>query len=158
MGERRGQHLALYGNVSLPRQFCERCKAYAFVIDGLIQCCDRDVELKLKRVRRMSNPEQRRKQPKKSARQAVIAAQGNLCLYCDLEFGSVVYRRGKPVKLKRHWDHVVPYSYSQNNCPENVVAACHVCNLIKSDLVFETLEQAKEHITSRRWEKGISLV
>jgi 5-methylcytosine-specific restriction endonuclease McrA len=52
--------------------------------------------------------------------------------------------------LKVNWDHVVPFSYSQNNYAYNFVAACQICNGIKGSQMFKTLEEARIHIRAIR--------
>jgi hypothetical protein len=76
------------------------------------------------------------------------------CFYCDRRFGATVFRAGKPIALRINWDHVNPYAYSLNNHDQNFVAACHVCNGIKSSLIFRSTDEAKTHIAGRWQDKG----
>lgn len=99
----------------------------------------------------------KRRQPSKLLRDQILEAQGGRCFYCRLPFGGVIYRGHKPVSLQLHWDHVVPFSYSRNNRPANFVAACHVCNGIKGDLMFDTPAKAAAYIEQRRIWKGYRL-
>jgi hypothetical protein len=72
----------------------------------------------------------------------LLEQQNHQCYYCgaDLnEFG-----------IKTHFDHVVSFNYSGNNHPSNFVAACEMCNLLKSDLFFDSLEEAKEYVVNER--------
>lgn len=43
-------------------------------------------------------------------------------------------------------DHIVPFSLSQCDDSNNLVASCVECNLIGSDFVFENFESKKEYI------------
>jgi len=62
----------------------------------------------------------------------------------------------KIVKVIPCWDHYIPYAYSQNNYPYNFVAACALCNGIKSSHLFDTLEEAIEYVKRRRAKKGVT--
>jgi hypothetical protein len=67
---------------------------------------------------------------------------------------STRFRNGKPIIIKTNWDHQLPYAFSQNNATSNFVAACHVCNGIKSDRLFKTIEEAQVYLASKRKQKG----
>lgn len=84
----------------------------------------------------------------------MLIEQRGCCLYCFLPLDSVVYRHGKSVALELNWEHFKPYAYLQSNPRGNWVAACQICNRIKSDLHFGDLDEAREHITQRRTELG----
>jgi hypothetical protein len=90
-----------------------------------------------------------RRAPRGALREEVLARQRSRCLYCDLPFGSVVMRRGEPVTLRINWDHFVPYAYAAGNPGDNWVAACHVCNGIKSARMFDTVMEAQQFIRAR---------
>jgi len=47
-------------------------------------------------------------------------------------------------------DHFIPYKYSGNHHPDNLLTACWDCHKHKSDMIFETIEQAKEYIMRKR--------
>lgn len=65
-----------------------------------------------------------------------------------------MWRGSKKLLLKINWDHMVPHSYSQDNSTKNIVAACHVCNGVKSDLMFQTVEEAQTYVETKWQEKG----
>ena len=58
--------------------------------------------------------------------------------------------------LRVEWDHYIPYSYSQDNRVSNFVAACQICNRIKSSLMLPSAEEYRVHIQNKRVEKGYS--
>ena len=60
--------------------------------------------------------------------------------------------------LKACWDHLVPYVYLQSNPLDNWVAACQACNGIKTDKVFETFEEVREHVNRRLERKKITFI
>ena len=63
-------------------------------------------------------------------------------------------RQEKALTIKVNWDHQLPYAFSQNNATSNFVAACHVCNGIKSDRLFKTVEEAQLYLAQKRKQKG----
>jgi hypothetical protein len=87
-------------------------------------------------------------------REAIIAAQSNTCYYCGVSFGETVMRNGKPTHIKAHIDHVVPWSMGGRNTPGNLVAACNVCNSIKSARTFSSVESCREFVLTLREQKG----
>lgn len=62
---------------------------------------------------------------------------GTLCYYCRDELATTI-------------DHVVPYSYDQDNSIENLVPACALCNLLASNKHFEDVEQKRQYIVAMR--------
>lgn len=146
-------HLALYGNVGIPRVFCQQCQQTALVIKGIKQCCDRPDTEELKGIERIIEPEGYRKgSPPKAQQKGILQAQGYRCLYCDRRLGSTAWYKGRYIVLRLHWDHVIPYEYNQNNETSNFVAACHVCNHWKSDFVFNSLEEIQIYVTEK-WQR-----
>ena len=146
--------MALYGNVALERRYCADCCQTTLVVKGNRVCCGQPSFSKPTRYKRMAEPEPRRRKPSPKAQSACLGAQQNRCFYCDMEFGNVILRNGTPVLLRVEWDHYVPYSHTQDNNALNVVAACQVCNGLKSNLCFGTLDEAKSFLVSKRLAKG----
>ena len=87
-------------------------------------------------------------------RKRILDLQGNKCLYCNREFGSMYMRNGKILSTRLHFDHLIPYSYSQNNT-NNFVAVCNICNGIKSNKMFDTVEEVFHYVEYNRKKKGI---
>lgn len=156
-------HVAFYGNVQIMRAFCLSCESNAMVLDGELQCCGEKADFggnslpkkpQTKAIR-IVEPEQKRRSPSKALKEKIIAEQHNKCYYCEVSLESWVSWRNKRVKLVTHFDHKVPFSYAQNNSNSNFVAACHHCNLTKSNLMFDTVEEARAFIlpivTKKRW-------
>lgn len=152
----KGKHtVALYGNVAIERGYCIECKTQAFIRDNRYTCCDEPVRARTPHsFERKSEPAPSRRLPSPKQRQKILEEQGNRCLYCGCRFGSMRIRRGKPITLKLNWDHRLPFKYSQNNAASNFAASCHVCNGIKSDKLYDTLEDAKEKLAKIRAGKG----
>jgi hypothetical protein len=99
-----------------------------------------------------------RRRPSSEAVKRIRKIQMGRCLYCELTIGSRVKRNGKTVALTAQWDHFVPYSYLAQNPEANWVLACQVCNGIKSDRIFKTVEEARLVILQARDAKGYELV
>ena len=152
----RAQHYALYGNVAMQREYCIHCKQYAFVSDGKLACCGSATDFDSNRTKRITEAQDRRKGPDAEERKTILELQGNRCLYCEQLFGSTIVKRDRLIFLKVNWDHFVPFSYSQNNYAYNFVAACQICNGIKSNLMFKTLEEARVYIHAIREAKEIA--
>lgn len=147
--------VVLFGNVSIPKAYCPFCKHEAFIIMGRYACCDASAEgFVPSRFIRESIPEARRKLPPMAERRRILALQGVRCFYCNVPFGSEVLRHGVPITISIHWDHQLPFAYAQNNKTTNFVAACHVCNALKSSKLFQTVEEAVEFLAVRRKDKG----
>lgn len=49
-----------------------------------------------------------------------------------------------------HIDHIVPYSCTQDSSLENLILSCARCNLLASALVFNTFEEKREYVLSKR--------
>lgn len=148
-------YIGLYGSVALRKGWCDDCQAYSIVRDDELVCCGVPVEVPPEKYKRECEPEQKRKTLPLKRRQRQLDAQEYRCFYCERRFDSYVFRNGRSFKLRIEYDHMVPYAFTQNNSVENFVAACHICNRIKSDLCFRTVEEARIHIQQKWVEKGI---
>lgn len=149
-------HYAEYGNTRIPRGYCSRCRGYAFVIDQVLQCCDRNTHFESQKVKKMSASAPFRKRPPSAEKILILEKQQNQCLYCGKEFGSIAFRKGKPFLLRLEWDHQIPFAYAQDNKTSNFCAACHICNRIKGALMFKTVEEAIVFIRNVRIKKEYS--
>lgn len=152
--QKHGNKVILFGNTGIYRRKCKRCGGYAFAVDGEMTCCGAPVTDSPKGYARECEPFQHRKSPAPCDKRRILDEQGNCCFYCGVSFGSIQIRNGKPIRIITHWDHRLPYAYSQNNKTENFVAACHVCNGIKNDKIFQDVDEAMAYLALRRAEKG----
>src|SRR3990167_6849393 len=124
------RHLALYGHIAIPRRYCERCKQWTLIIDGMRACCGYSTkeDEKTVKVRRMCKVDPKRKRPTPKECYTILERQEKCCLYCQQRFGSY-YRRGdKLLRLEIEYDHLEPHAYAYNNDVRNFVAACRLCN------------------------------
>ena len=143
--------VALYGNVAILREFCSACNRMALVVEGRLLCCDREAsQEETKDIKRMIESEQKRRRLLVREKRIVLKEQADRCLYCSGRFGSVVRHNGKPSVLRVCWDHLVPYSYNQDNGHHNFVASCQLCNSIKGSLMFQSVHDARVHIVAVR--------
>jgi 5-methylcytosine-specific restriction endonuclease McrA len=69
------------------------------------------------------------------------------CQYCGLD-GLASFENSLIMSV----DFVIPRARKGKNDPRNLVAACRPCNLIKGRHVFNTMEEAKQYIHTRREE------
>lgn len=144
---------AYYGGVVLLREYCPECKDYAIIIGNELQCCglklrpEQPDEPRVYRRRRMSEGSLHRIRISTKAKKACLRFQINQCLYC-----------GAHVSIgTAHFDHFIPRSYSQDDSADNIVAACAKCNSLKSDLMFQTVEEARVYICQRRLERKLGI-
>jgi len=151
---RRKAYAGIYGNVVLAKERCWECQAHAFVLDGCLACCGKPARQIADTTKREISPEFRRRRPPRKKRDEQLERQNGLCAYCDRVLGSYVFRGGCPKKLEIEWDHVVPFSYSQNNKNTNFVAACCVCNHLKSSTMYPNMEAARSDLQRRFIAKG----
>lgn len=145
---------AKYGSTVMKKRYCPDCKSVAFVIKGLMACCDRKENSKVEGFEVICGS--KRKRCPKEIQKRLLQEQDGKCFYCDLPYGTPYLRNEKLHLVRVAYDHFVPYSYSQANSTENWVASCRLCNSIKSSKVFETKQDAKDFIIYRRSQKGIS--
>ncbi len=140
----RRPHLALYGNAKIVRVYCAQCDGFALVIGGKKACCGAPPEEdQPESAHRMSEPEDQRRRPPLADQRQILEDQEGRCFYCEREPGSWIWFRGKMRRVQTHWDHLMPYSFAQNNATQNFVAACAWCNLWKHSHVFQTVEEAQ---------------
>ena len=151
-------YYALIGNVALFQTTCPVCNEKAIVLDGETQCCNYPIKDTPERYKVVSCARMKRRTPAQKERLEAIERQNGKCPYCEFPFSAIMIRRKgerkKVVIPNVVMDHFVPYSYSYNNQKVNFVAACSICNGIKSNKIFHSLERAKEYVQKKRDEKG----
>jgi hypothetical protein len=150
---------AVYGSIVIPRAFCPDCEEWAFVIKSRLACCDAPATeegIARARFERMCEAGYKRQIPTREVQRAILEHQGDRCFYCGSAFGDSAHREGRsePRRLTPVWDHVEPFAWQANNQPLNFVASCSVCNGIKSNLMFESKEDARLYVWRRRKQKG----
>ena len=156
MNEKSG--IAIYGSVGLKRVYCDYCKRMAFVIDGRKQCCDRKESTAIESCYKMSDSYSKRKHYSPAVVKKIIEKQNNLCLYCGNEFGYLYFRDNKIIKSTIHIDHLSPFSFSLDNGMGNLRASCNLCNLFKTDKIFDSIGEVKEYVIKKREQKGIEVL
>jgi 5-methylcytosine-specific restriction endonuclease McrA len=152
-----GRHLGLYGTVALPKGHCPNCDLTSFIIDNKYQCCDTYAAITSydKRIR-YSIQLRSRKKPSSVHQHEQLVRQEFLCFYCGLGLKEPHYnqRKNKFVYIFIHWDHFIPYSFMKDNKDINFVASCSICNLIKSNKIFDSPEEARKYVIKKRKQKG----
>jgi hypothetical protein len=149
--------LVEYGRVSMKRVYCHDCGSDTLVRDGKKICCGETYyehygetmgfkrECEADGGARICPPALRAK---------IIESQGHRCFYCDSMLGGYAKRGHDTIRLRAQIDHQVPWAWMRDTSEKNLVAACHVCNGIKSSLMFGTLEECKDYIAAQRIKKG----
>ena len=84
--------------------------------------------------------------------------QDGCCIYCGNKFGDIVNRGGSKEILAPHLDHFVPYSYKADSSLGNLLLACHVCNKLKFDKMFDSLEHAVRYLFRKWMERGYEVI
>jgi 5-methylcytosine-specific restriction endonuclease McrA len=151
---RKIQTRALYGNIGLDKGFCPTCKNESFIVSDNFVCCGEKVDLETRTVKRESEPQFKRCRLSEAEKDALVSHQDYACFYCGRSFGSLVWRKRRSLRLKVEIDHLIPHSYAANQETSNLVAACHICNSIKSSLMFQTLEEAQVYLLDKWKTKG----
>lgn len=153
MSDYKATHFAMYGGVTMKRGYCEDCDGFAFIIDGRLNCCGKSFEKEAKKIKRMCAPDYKRYLSVKAKRE-ILKSQDYRCAYCWKEIGTYVRRHGELVLLQVNYDHQVPFAYVSETKERNIVAACHVCNGLKSDFIFQSFDDARLFLIEKRSEKG----
>ena len=150
----RAHRMGLYGNIAIEKAICPDCGGTSFVREHATVCCGASIIDLPKSYKRESLCPQFRRPPTKAEKDAILRRQEWRCLYCGILLETVGHRKGSPVILKTNFDHRIPYAYAQNNTTTNFVAACHVCNIIKKDLVFQDVAEAQVYLENERKKRG----
>ena len=79
-----------------------------------------------------------------------IERQNHNCAYCLLPFGSVVTMNRGEVIQNPVADHFVPFAYGGVHTQRNAIAACQICNNIKRDMIFDSVESASRYVLGVR--------
>jgi len=70
--------------------------------------------------------------------------QDNRCFFCERLFGTYVQKiSAKPEQLRIEDEHFIPRRLPGARRDDNRHAVCHICNRLKSDLVFSSEEQCR---------------
>ncbi len=146
-----------YGSVILMKAKCPACGSLSIVLDGKSACCDVALEAPDRyRTKREGEGEDRRSRIPQSLREEIIRSQGFRCIYCMQRLDGAAFNkfRNKTVALRIHIDHFICWKFSRDNSYENLLAACHICNGIKSDYLFENFLECQDFILHRRAARG----
>lgn len=152
---------AFYGQVVMLRAWCPRCNQQALVLDGVLQCCDRKINVTDCKESKKRHVEGKNKRGiiSHKIKNEVLKNQNNQCIYCGANFGEFRLNKKKTrlIRINPNYDHFIPWVYSRDNSASNIVAACSICNGLKSDKYFKTIEQTREYVLDRRikigWDK-----
>jgi hypothetical protein len=105
----------------------------------------------------MINRNNNRKQPNLEAKNLILATQKGRCFWCGRRFNTMVIKPDNTTYiLTPHWDHYIPYIYTNNSYSDNFVAACIRCNSHKNSfIVTSSKEELKlRNRLKRKWYHG----
>lgn len=145
-----GGYMGVYGCVTIEKSYCLECNGFFIVKNGILQCCDKRVFARPEKWKRESLATGERARPSMVYQKEQLHLQGHRCLYCEKVFGFKVQHKRKVVTLRVHWDHFIPYAYLQASPDRNFVAACQICNSLKSAKYFQTLEEVRLYVATAR--------
>jgi len=96
----------------------------------------------------------KRRPVSRKLREQIRNRQENKCYWCGRIFGSYYVRNNKKVtKLKMHVDHNEPYSFNRRHEKGNLVGACNICNLFKSNKMFKTEKECREYLKDKWYQE-----
>lgn len=148
--KRTRAYRAVYGGAVLSKSWCRDCRAFSFVLNGLLVCCSTPHAEAPEQWKRESLACGIRHKPPKEYQEAQLERQAHRCFYCFIRFDSSVRYNKRVCRLMIQWDHIVPFAYLQTNPAENFVAACQICNHLKAAKVFQTVEEARSYVQIKR--------
>ena len=144
-----------YGSESIPTAYCKKCKQNSFIINNKYTCCNAPADNPTYHgYKRISTDDGRRRLIPESLKKLILEDQEYCCYYCLVPFSFEVERHGKLIKRKIEFDHLVPFSYLNNNDKENLVASCDICNKLKYSMCFQTTDEARIYLQEKRESKG----
>lgn len=157
------RHVAIYGNTYLERGYCWSCKTMCIIIENEKQCCGgraNGVDIVSLPVKRISDPRYRRRLIGQNEKKKILHEQNYECIYCGIPFGSPYAKKkgNKIFKTRVQIDHFIPFAYSANNKKGNYVASCHLCNAIKSDKIFNNIDEVRLYVIEKIERKGIVFI
>ena len=141
--------LTKFGNTVLRKGWCSGCEELSIFDQdkGQLKCCELRYERKPFAIVEIGTPAREKRHALPSwAKKQILEKQDHSCLYCREKFGELIERGRWFSTLKVCWDHFMPYVYGFDNRPDNYVAACQLCNGIKSAIIFETIEAARSYV------------
>jgi 5-methylcytosine-specific restriction endonuclease McrA len=79
----------------------------------------------------------------------LVKSQHGCCAYCFRRFGGRVFSKRKIVTLRATMEHFIPKSMGG----EIFFAACQMCNLLKSNYLFDDLAACRKYL-AEMWERS----
>jgi len=135
----------IFGNLKTIHYQCPKCELWQFKTD--ICECGFNFDNK-DNVLEKERPEIRCESPtwrtniSNSKKQSVYERDEYICQYCGTWCFDSWIQDPKSITI----DHIFPFSAGGNNKVENLITCCMECNLIKSNKIFETFEDARDFI------------
>ena len=148
------------GDVVLYRAVCPECSEYNLSGKRTFKCaCGKGYdESTAGRVRYIAT-RPKRKVLRKYAKPLAMM-QNNCCYWCYIKFGSLILKKDRhrgyeQKEIKIHVDHIIPYSYVGNSDPDNLCAACSICNAWKYNKHFKGEYETQQYLKSK-WDAALA--
>jgi len=135
-----------YGNLKTTQVKCPSCGLWQFESDF----CECGESLK-QDLSNENPPEIRVEIPSwrdylsKEIKEKVYQRDEYICQYCGVWCYESYAQNPKSVVI----DHATPLSVGGSKNIDNLITSCRRCNNIKSDLIFETFEEARNYIKNK---------
>lgn len=134
----------VYGNITIPTDYCYQCHARSFVFDDKIACCGSPCPPRpVQGFKIIADVVFKRHPISAKLARKILDSQDYCCIYCSARFGSMRNFKGKNEIVKLHFDHLIPFVYGGNHT--RIVAACSRCNVHKSDKYFDNLADIQQY-------------
>ena len=145
-----------YGKVKLYRARCPKCGEINLSGEKKIVCsiCAISYHESINKERVEAAFRKKRLVSQKK-RKEIKENQNSRCYWCDREFGSLIWKKGKIIQLNFCVDHILPRSYIADDNLGNLVGSCHICNGFKHSKIFEEKDEIRGYIL-KRWAHALS--
>lgn len=147
----------ILGRSILFREKCPECGEWNISGTSSFECEECGTEYKeifIKSTRVEVPPHYKRKVFTKELRNKKFFDQNGKCFWCGRKFYSWVRKNSRIIQIKMHVDHLKPFSYFPDDTDDNLVAACSICNIFKSNKMFEDVEECKQYLLYK-WDSYI---
>jgi 5-methylcytosine-specific restriction endonuclease McrA len=108
-------------------------------------------------IRKLTHVLRRAKPVAREEGMKILMRDNFRCQYCGLD-GAASFENGLMMTV----DFVIPRALRGKKDPQNLVAACRPCNLLKGRHRFHSFEEAKNYVLKRRqeerqrWEQAVA--
>ena len=145
------------GKIILYREECPECGEWNISGNKKFECtwCSLIYENQNNiKLRQLTNSRFKRLIFTRKQKEIIWQRQRGRCYWCYRKFNIWYMKRNNTRMLKMHMDHKMPYSYLPDNNLKNICGACSICNLFKSNKIFDSDRDCMEYLLEK-WEKAL---